>query len=40
VNGYVAAGYAVALGTLALYAARLVWRGRALARALPPEERP
>jgi heme exporter protein D len=33
VNGYVAAGYGLTLVTLALYALRVVRRGRALARA-------
>ena len=37
--GYLVAGYAVMLGTLVLYAARLWRRGRALARSVPPEER-
>lgn len=37
--GYLVAGYAVMLGVLALYALRLLWRGRALTRAVPPEER-
>jgi hypothetical protein len=38
-GGYLVAGYSVMLGSLSLYALRLVRRGRALARALPPEER-
>jgi hypothetical protein len=38
VNGYVEAGYAVVLATLALYAGRLVLRRRGLERWLP--ERP
>ena len=33
-NGYVAAGYGVAFGTLALYSWRVLWRARALRRAL------
>jgi hypothetical protein len=40
VNGYVEAGYAVALGTLALYAGRLVVRRRALERAGTPGAAP
>jgi hypothetical protein len=35
VNGYVEAGYAVVLATLALYAGRLVLRRRGLERWLP-----
>lgn len=37
-NGYVAAGYGITLVTLALYALRVVLRGRAVSRALrvPP----
>jgi 5,10-methenyltetrahydromethanopterin hydrogenase len=38
VNGYVAAGYASTTVVLALYALRVVLRGRALRRALPPQE--
>jgi hypothetical protein len=37
--GYVYLGYIVAFGTLAAYALRILWRGRKLSRALPPEER-
>jgi len=33
---YVYAGYGATFGVLALYAARVLWRGRALRRALPP----
>jgi hypothetical protein len=36
---YVVAGYAITLTTLTLYAARVLRRGRRLARTLPPEER-
>jgi heme exporter protein CcmD len=36
---YVWAAYSVTLGGLALYALRVLRRGRALARTLPPEER-
>jgi len=35
---YVYAGYAVTFATLAAYATRVLLRGRALRRALPPEE--
>lgn len=38
-NGYVVAGYAVAVGGLALYALRVVLRGRSLTRSLPEDER-
>jgi heme exporter protein CcmD len=39
---YVYAGYGVTFGVLAMYAARVLWRGRALRRALSPsrDERP
>ena len=37
--GYIAAGYGVTFGAVALYAWRVVARARALARSLPPEER-
>jgi hypothetical protein len=39
VNGYVAAGYGITTIVLALYALRVVLRGRALRRGLPPPER-
>jgi hypothetical protein len=39
VSGYVLAGYGVALGGIALYALRVVWRGRALTCSLPESER-
>ncbi len=38
-NGYVLAGYAVTVGGLALYALRVVMRGRSLTRSLPEDER-
>ncbi len=38
-SGYVIAGYGVTVGVLAAYALRVVRRGRALLRSLPPEER-
>ena len=38
-NGYVAAGYTVSFGVLALYSLRVIWRARVLTRSLPPEER-
>jgi hypothetical protein len=38
VNGYVAAGYGVAFGTLVLYSWRVLWRGRLLRRALASRE--
>ena len=34
-DGYVLAGYGITVGTLGLYALRVVLRGRALARSLP-----
>jgi heme exporter protein CcmD len=37
---YVAAGYGITFVVLAGYALRVVRRGRALARALPPEPTP
>ncbi|MGH9179977.1 MAG: hypothetical protein ACRD0N_15705 [Acidimicrobiales bacterium] len=37
-DGYVLAGYGITMGTLGLYAARVLWRGRALGRSL--RERP
>ena len=37
---YVYAGYGVVLVVLALYAGRIALRGRALRRALPPDEAP
>jgi len=40
VNGYVAAGWAVTVASLVLYAWRTARRGRLLARSLPPEDRP
>jgi hypothetical protein len=40
VNGYVEAGYSVVLATLAIYAARLAMRRRALQRAAPQPHRP
>jgi hypothetical protein len=36
---YVATGWIVGLGTLAIYAGRTVRRGRALSAQVPPEER-
>lgn len=37
--GYVAAGWIVTVGAFGLYAARVIQRGRALSKAVPPEER-
>ncbi len=37
--GSILFGYALVLGAMALYAARLVARGRALARRLPDEDK-
>lgn len=37
--GYVAAGWAIALVSLAAYALRTIRRGRSLAMRVPPEER-
>ncbi len=36
---YVYAGYGVTFATIALYALRVLARGRALRRALPPDQR-
>ncbi|HZN13866.1 MAG TPA: hypothetical protein VFB78_06355 [Acidimicrobiales bacterium] len=36
---YAIAGYAVTVAAIGLYAFRVIRRGRALARTLPPEER-
>jgi hypothetical protein len=36
VNGYVAAGYSITAAVLAVYSLRVILRGRALRRALPP----
>ena len=38
--GYIAAGYVVVVGSLGLYALRVVLRGRRLARRLPPDDLP
>lgn len=37
--GYVAAGWSITLLTLALYAVRVLRRGRSLSRQVPPEMR-
>jgi len=37
--GYVAAGWAIPLAAIGLYAVRVVVRGRRLAEQVPPEER-
>ena len=37
--GYIAAGWGIALVTLASYALRTVRRGKALAKRVPPEDR-
>jgi hypothetical protein len=37
--GYVFAGYALVFGTLSVYVARVLLRGRALAKQVPPERR-
>jgi heme exporter protein CcmD len=37
--GYLVAGYGITFVALGAYAWRVVARGRALSRALPPEER-
>jgi hypothetical protein len=37
--GYIVAGYVVTFGAIGAYVARLLVRGRALGRQLPPEER-
>jgi CcmD family protein len=36
---YVFAGYAIVFGTLGVYVARLLLRGRALSKQVPPEDR-
>ena len=38
-EGYVAGGWAAAVGILGLYVWRMLHRGRALSRSLPDEER-
>jgi ABC-type uncharacterized transport system permease subunit len=38
--GTVVLGYGLTAGVVALYTARLVLRGRQLARRLPPQDRP
>jgi heme exporter protein CcmD len=37
--GYVAAGYGITTAAIGVYVWRVLARGRALARSLPPEER-
>ncbi|MDP1819205.1 MAG: hypothetical protein Q8K58_04850 [Acidimicrobiales bacterium] len=37
--GYIAAGWGIVLGSLALYGLRTVRRGRTLAQQVPPEDR-
>jgi heme exporter protein CcmD len=37
--GYIAAGYGITFVVLGAYAWRVLARGRALCRAMPPEER-
>jgi hypothetical protein len=37
--GYVIAGYLLVFGTLGAYVGRLLLRGRALSRQVPPERR-
>ena len=37
-DGYVLAGYGITVGTLVLYALRVLRRGRVLSRAVPPPE--
>ena len=39
-NGYVIAGYVVTLGTLGIYALRILFRERALRRATSPDKSP
>lgn len=36
-NGYVLAGYSVSIAIIGAYAWRIIHRGRALRRALPPQ---
>jgi hypothetical protein len=38
-GGYVLAGYLLTFGGIGAYVVRLVLRGRALSRRLPPEDR-
>jgi len=38
-GGYVLAGYLLVFGGVGAYALRLILRGRALTRRLPPEDR-
>lgn len=37
--GYVIAGYALVFGAIGVYIARVLWRGRALSREVPAEDR-
>ena len=37
--GYVFAGYGITFGTIALYVAWMLRRGRALSKQVPPEDR-
>ena len=37
--GYVIAGYSIVFGTLAVYVARMLVRGRSLSKQVPPEDR-
>ena len=37
--GYIIAGYALVLGAIGAYIARVLWRGRVLSREVPPEKR-
>ena len=39
-DGYVIAGYGITVGALALYTFRILRRGRALSRAVPPTDAP
>ena len=37
--GYIVAGYVLVFGAIGAYVARVLWRGRALSRQVPPEKR-
>ena len=37
--GYVISGYVMVFGALGAYVVRMMWRGRALSKQVPPEDR-
>jgi hypothetical protein len=38
-GGYVIAGYTIVFGSLTIYVARMLLRGRSLSKQVPPEDR-